>query len=776
MQDIVAQESRDVPRPHLPAVFPESAWRNGELLDGDQAVSAALGLSLSPPPLPLLALSEPSSSSLFSGSPVASPLPVDEIDLASSPAAMFLSAFSPTVSEHSLAPDDEGATVAGYTLGPVVGRGGFSIIRSASSSQGGAVAVKIVRRSDLDKQPDPALARKSLEREAEVWSSLNHEHILPLFTVTHTPYADFFFTSYCPAGSLFDILKRDGRPALPQDDAGMMFRQVVRGLRYMHEVAGYVHGDLKLENVLVDEMGVCKIGDFGMSRKIGDIDDDVESDDEEAEFGREKVNILHRSRTISQANLTHMSFGRQAGKLPHALSLMRRHGVPARHRTSSPFPASGTPPAVPNRGFAPGSLPYAAPELLLSPSNTTPYAANPAQDIWALGVMLYTLLTGKLPFSDSFEPRLQMKILHGVFEMPQGIGRSAEQVLRGCIERSVPNRWTVAMVDEVAWGIGWGSAADDVSPPPEATVTISASRSRSRSLAKGRQDTVVDDTSRAQSRAARSSSRSTSAMRSASRSHSRPPHHPYDHAQPYPHPLLHTESHPVHPPRMQPSLSSLTNAILRTSSTMSSDSSSPHSSAIILQPSFSGDSDIAQERERGRLPRARLRADASVSRSRSPPEMPVTPRDMSMDVAVRRHKSPPARPSLSTPELEHPISQLDTLDEDSRWQFSPSMDDESTAARSLSRFTDESSGFRSSSARGRRFSSSREELRKVIRNESMPPVLSPSHSSAWRLPAVGTSGRTTGGLVPATPIAIPGACKSARSQSLGPAYSSRHAT
>ncbi|TFK85960.1 kinase-like protein, partial [Polyporus arcularius HHB13444] len=367
---------------------------------------------------------------------------------------MFLSAFSPTVSEHSLAPDDEGATVAGYTLGPVVGRGGFSIIRRASSSQGGAVAVKIVRRSDLDKQPDPALARKSLEREAEVWSSLNHEHILPLFTVTHTPYADFFFTSYCPAGSLFDILKRDGRPALPQDDAGMMFRQVVRGLRYMHEVAGYVHGDLKLENVLVDEMGVCKIGDFGMSRKIGEIDDDVESDDEEAEFGREKVNILHRSRTISQANLTHRSFGRQVGKLPHALSLMRRHGVPARHRTSSPFPASGTPPAVPNRGFAPGSLPYAAPELLLSPNNAAPYAADPAQDIWALGVMLYTLLTGKLPFSDSFEPRLQMKILHGVFEMPQGIGRSAEQVLRGCIERSVPNRWTVAMVDEIAWGIG----------------------------------------------------------------------------------------------------------------------------------------------------------------------------------------------------------------------------------------------------------------------------------------------------------------------------------
>jgi hypothetical protein len=31
-------------------------------------------------------------------------------------------------------------------------------------------------------------------------------------------------------------------------------------------------------------------------------------------------------------------------------------------------------------------------------------------------VMLYALLTGRLPFTDAFEPRLQMKILHGASE------------------------------------------------------------------------------------------------------------------------------------------------------------------------------------------------------------------------------------------------------------------------------------------------------------------------------------------------------------------------
>ncbi|KAH9850148.1 kinase-like protein [Lenzites betulinus] len=706
--------------------------------------------------------------SFFLGSPMNSPYALSEFsepfeaDLSSSPAALFLSAFSPVTSEQTLAPDDEGAVVAGYTLGPIIGHGGFSIIRTASSAQGGTVAVKIVRRSELDKQPDPALAHKSLAREAAVWSSLNHEHILPLFTVNHTPHADFFFTLYCPAGSLFDILKRDGRPALPQDDAGMMFRQVVRGLRYMHEVAGYVHGDLKPENVLVDEMGVCKIGDFGMARKIGEIDDDLEREEDEGH-----TEGLHRNRTISQApSYAQRSLGKHSG-LP---ALLKRRHIAVRHRNSSPYPAANAPsPAPHSRDFAPGSLPYAAPELLHSPGSALPYAASPAQDIWALGVTLYILLTGRLPFSDSFEPRLQMKILHGVFEMPQGIGRSGEQVLKGCLERSVPDRWTISMIDEVAWGIGWGSAADDVTPPPETPMSCRASRSTSRARAIPRKEHTVgdDEGRRSLSRAARSTSRSPSALRSSSRSESRT-RNPYD-----THPLLRT----AHPLPTQPSLSSLTNAILRTTSGASSDSSNTEDSAVVLPPNPSSDFD--PELGRGRMARPRLQADFSVSRSRSP-HLPPTPKDLSLDTIVRRRKSPPSRALLTSPDFEHSSSALDTLDEDAHWPISPSLDATSSVARSRSRDVDgDWSPSRSSSRRGRdshrAFSRTREELRKIMRNESMPPAPAPSLS--WTVSSIGELGRYSSGQVsaapPATPMAIPGSAPG-RSKSLGPDRTHRH--
>ena len=306
----------------------------------------------------------------------------------SSPAALFLSAF--TTTPQPLNPDDEGDLISGYTLGDIIGYGSTSIIRRASSISGDVVAVKIIYRADLVRSGNAPQARKRLQLEASLWSSLSHEHILPLFSAVYTSRADYFVTLYCPAGSLFDILKRDGTPALLQDDVGTMFRQVVRGLRYLHETSLLVHRDMKLENVLVDEMGMCRIADFGMSRKL----DSDGSDDEDYLAGHDQLDMsrpgVHRTFSLSTK--------RQLGNL-HTNYLPR-------HRNST----STNQPTI--QRFQPGSLPYAAPELLL-PQTSDAFHPHPRQDIWALGVMLYTLLTGRLPFADSFEPRIQVKILKG---------------------------------------------------------------------------------------------------------------------------------------------------------------------------------------------------------------------------------------------------------------------------------------------------------------------------------------------------------------------------
>lgn len=389
-----------------------------------RGIEQALGYSILPPIEPSHPVPIPDHASTVQ-SPECDP------SFFSSPAAMFLGGFT-AAPPAPAQPDDEGQIISGYTLGPIVGNGASSIIRKATSVSGGIVAVKIVRLSTLDRAET-----KQLENEHETWASLSHEHLLPLFSAVQTSHAYFFVTQYCPAGSLFDILKRDGTPALPQDDAGMMFRQVVRGLRHLHEVAGLVHRDIKLENVLVDEMGVCRITDFGFAKKYGDT---IEED------APVEVSKPGPSKSL------HLSLHRQ--KNP-------------RHRSSTPAQLTSSNLCT----FQPGSLPYAAPELLSSQQ----CPLDPAQDIWALGVLLYTLLTGNLPFKDSFEPRLQLKIMRGTYEVPTGIGRGAERVLGGCLRLSVDDRWSIAMVDEIAWGVGWGDVHHDEEP-----FIPSPSRSRSR--------------------------------------------------------------------------------------------------------------------------------------------------------------------------------------------------------------------------------------------------------------------------------------------------------
>ncbi|KAF9487242.1 hypothetical protein BDN71DRAFT_677841 [Pleurotus eryngii] len=53
-------------------------------------------------------------------------------------------------------------------------------------------------------------------------------------------------------------------------------------------------------------------------------------------------------------------------------------------------------------------------------------------------------------------------MLLGAYDIPPGIGRAAENVLRGCLSRSIRSRWTVDRVDEAGWGVGWGVEGDCV--------------------------------------------------------------------------------------------------------------------------------------------------------------------------------------------------------------------------------------------------------------------------------------------------------------------------
>ncbi|RLN54363.1 hypothetical protein BBP00_00008969 [Phytophthora kernoviae] len=73
----------------------------------------------------------------------------------------------------------------------------------------------------------------------------------------------FVVMEYCPEGDLLERVQRSSNRRLPEAEALHLFREIVRGLHFLH-VNGIAHRDVSLENILLRD-GVCKISDFGLT-------------------------------------------------------------------------------------------------------------------------------------------------------------------------------------------------------------------------------------------------------------------------------------------------------------------------------------------------------------------------------------------------------------------------------------------------------------------------------------------------------------------------------
>lgn len=278
-----------------------------------------------------------------------------------------------------------GETLGQYKILEKIGEGGMGIVYSAEDTKLERSVALKLLPADMASDPD-RLAR--FEREARAIAALSHPNIVTVYSVEQADGVHLLTMELVDGEPLDQLIPPDGMPIERVLDLSI---PLADALAEAHE-RGIIHRDLKPANVMVDRRGQPKVLDFGLAKTAAGSAPVVPG-------GREATSIRTE---------------------------------PALHGDLLTQP-----------GTVMGTAPYMSPEQL---------AGNPVDhrtDIFALGVLLYEICTGRLPFSGENSAELVSSIMRDtpqpVSDLREGVPRHLGRIIGHCLEKSVADRFQSAL-------------------------------------------------------------------------------------------------------------------------------------------------------------------------------------------------------------------------------------------------------------------------------------------------------------------------------------------
>lgn len=154
--------------------------------------------------------------------------------------------------------------IPGYELLQRLGGGPMTAVYAArDTATDASCAIKIVR-PDWE---DQATAVKLLQREARAGLAVRHPHLVHVKRAAVTCAPHFVVMDLLSGETMRRRLRRDYR--LAGTDAVWMVRQIAEALAALHR-GGFMHGDVKPDNVCLTDSGEAILIDLGFAHRLGE--------------------------------------------------------------------------------------------------------------------------------------------------------------------------------------------------------------------------------------------------------------------------------------------------------------------------------------------------------------------------------------------------------------------------------------------------------------------------------------------------------------------------
>ncbi|XP_072704838.1 myotonin-protein kinase [Ciconia boyciana] len=146
----------------------------------------------------------------------------------------------------------------------VIGRGAFSEVAVVRMKESGQIyAMKIMNKWDMLRRGEVSCFRE----EREVLARGDQRWITRLHFAFQDPQCLYLVMEYYVGGDLLTLLSKFG-DRLPLAMARFYLAELVMAIDSVHRL-GYVHRDIKPDNILLDRWGHVRLGDFGSCLKLG---------------------------------------------------------------------------------------------------------------------------------------------------------------------------------------------------------------------------------------------------------------------------------------------------------------------------------------------------------------------------------------------------------------------------------------------------------------------------------------------------------------------------